>query len=123
MTQQITDATNVHVLPAYKTFAAFLRTEYAPAGRTTLSVTSLPDGEKRYENDIYARTTTPMTPDEIHQLGLREIDRIQAEMIVIAKKEGFADLASFRASSRPIRNIFRPPPSKFSTISVTISPR
>ncbi len=39
-----------------------------------------------------------MTPDEIHQLGLREIDRIQAEMAVIAKKEGFADLASFRAS-------------------------
>ena len=98
LTQQITDATNVDVLPAYKTFAAFLRTEYAPAGRTTLSVTSLPDGEKRYENDIYARTTTRMTPEEIHQLGLREIDRIQAEMTVIAKKEGFADLASFRAS-------------------------
>src|SRR5246500_4593891 len=39
-----------------------------------------------------------MTPDEIHQLGLREIDRIEAEMLAIAKKEGFADLASFRAS-------------------------
>ncbi len=98
LTQQITDAVNTDVLPAYKTFAAFLRTEYAPAGRTTLSITSLPDGEKRYENDIYARTTTHMTPDEIHQLGLREIDRIQAEMTAIAKKEGFADLASFRAS-------------------------
>ena len=76
---------------------AFMR-EYAPAGRTTLSVTSLPDGEKRYQNDIYARTTTHMTPNEIHQLGLREIDRIQAEMTAIAKKEGFADLAAFRAS-------------------------
>ena len=98
MTQQITDAINTDVIPAYKTFATFLRTEYAPHGRTTLAVTSLPDGEKRYENDIYARTTTHMTPDEIHQLGLREIARIQAEMTVIAKKEGFADLASFRAS-------------------------
>ena len=39
-----------------------------------------------------------MTADEIHQLGLREVDRIQAEMTVIAKKEGFADLTSFRAS-------------------------
>jgi uncharacterized protein (DUF885 family) len=96
--QQITDAINTDVIPAYKTFANFLRTEYAPAGRTTLSITSLPDGEKRYQNDIYARTTTHMTPDEIHQLGLREIDRIQAEMTAIAKKEGFADLASFRAS-------------------------
>ncbi len=98
LTQQITDAINADVVPAYKSFAAFLRTEYAPAGRTTLSITSLPDGQKRYENDIYARTTTHMTPDEIHQLGLREIDRIQAEMTAIAKKEGFADLASFRAS-------------------------
>jgi uncharacterized protein (DUF885 family) len=98
LTQQITDAINTDVIPAYKTFANFLRTEYAPAGRTTLSITSLPDGQKRYENDIYARTTTRMTPDEIHQIGLREIDRIQAEMTAIAKKDGFADLASFRAS-------------------------
>ncbi len=98
LTQEITDAINTDVLPAYKTFAAFVRTEYSPAGRTALSITSLPDGEKRYQNDIYARTTTHMTPDEIHQLGLREIDRIEAEMTAIAKKEGFADLASFRAS-------------------------
>jgi uncharacterized protein (DUF885 family) len=98
LTQEITDAINTDVLPAYKKFAEFVRTEYAPQGRTTLSVTSLPDGPKRYENDIYARTTTHMTPDEIHQLGLREIDRIQGEMTAIAKKEGFADLASFRAS-------------------------
>jgi len=98
LTQQITDAINIDVIPAYKTFAAFLQTEYAPEGRTTLAITSLPDGEKRYQNDIYARTTTRKTPDEIHQLGLREIDRIQAEMTAIAKKAGFADLASFRAS-------------------------
>jgi uncharacterized protein (DUF885 family) len=98
LTEQVTDAINSDVIPAYKTFAAFLRAEYAPAGRTTLSITSLADGEKRYQNDIYARTTTRMTPDEIHQLGLREIDRIQAEMTVIAKKAGFADLDSFRAS-------------------------
>ncbi len=98
LTQQITEAINTDVIPAYKTFANFLRTEYAPAGRTTLSITSLPDGEKRYQNDIYARTTTHMTADEIHQLGLREMARIEAEMTAIAKKEGFADLASFRAS-------------------------
>jgi len=98
LTQQITDAINTDVLPAYKTFAAFIQTDYAPLGRTSISVTSLPDGQKRYENDIYARTTTRMTADEIHQLGLREIDRIEAEMTAIAKKEGFADLASFRAS-------------------------
>jgi uncharacterized protein (DUF885 family) len=98
LTEKITDAVNNEVLPAYKKFAEFTRTEYAPQGRTTLSIMSLSDGKKRYENDIYARTTTHMTAEEIHQLGLREIDRIEAEMTAIAKKEGFADLTSFRAS-------------------------
>ena len=98
LTQQIADAVNTDVIPAYKKFADFIRTKYAPQGRTNLGVTSLPDGVKRYENNIYGRTTTHMTPDEIHQLGLREIDRIQAEMTAIAKKEGFADLVAFRAS-------------------------
>jgi uncharacterized protein (DUF885 family) len=98
LTREITDTVNADVIPAYRLFADFLRTVYAPEGRTTLSVTSLPDGQKRYENDIYARTTTRLTPDEIHQIGLREIDRIEGEMTRIAKKEGFADLAAFRAS-------------------------
>ena len=98
LTQQITEAVNNDVIPAYRKFANFVKTEYAPQGRTTLAITSLPDGQKRYENDIYARTTTHLSADEIHQIGLREIDRIEAEMTAIAKKEGFADLASFRAS-------------------------
>jgi uncharacterized protein (DUF885 family) len=98
LTQRITDAVSSEVIPAYKQFADFVKTEYAPKGRTTLAITSLPEGQKRYENDIYGRTTTHLTADEIHQIGLKEIDRIEAEMTVIAKKEGFADLASFRAS-------------------------
>src|SRR5271157_5527956 len=53
LTDQITAAINTDVIPAYKTFATFVRTEYAPHGRTTLAITSLPDGEKRYANDIY----------------------------------------------------------------------
>jgi uncharacterized protein (DUF885 family) len=98
LTQQTSAAIDTDVIPAYKAFAAFLRTEYAPHGRTTLAVTSLSDGEKRYQNDIYGRTTTHMTAEEIHQLGLREIERIEGEMTLIGKKEGFADLAAFRAS-------------------------
>lgn len=98
LTQEITDAVNKDVFPAYRNFAKFVQDEYAPHGRTTLAITSLPEGERRYANDIYARTTTRMTPDQIHQLGLREIDRIQTEMLAIAKKEGFHDLASFRES-------------------------
>jgi uncharacterized protein (DUF885 family) len=98
LTQQITDAINEEVIPAYKKFAAFVQTQYAPAGRTNLAVTSLPDGQKRYENNIYGRTTTHLTADEIHQLGLREITRIEADMLVIAKKEGYADLDSYRVA-------------------------
>ena len=99
LTKVVTDAVNNEVLPAYKQFLEFIATEYAPHGRTTLSVTSLAGGEARYVNDIRSRTTvSDKTPDEIHQLGLREIDRIEAEMLVIARKEGFADLASFRGS-------------------------
>jgi len=98
LSEEIVTAVSKEVLPAYKKFADFMRNEYAPQGRTSLAIASLPDGQKRYEHEIYARTTTHMTADEIHQLGLREIDRIEAEMLVIAKKQGFADLASFRAA-------------------------
>jgi uncharacterized protein (DUF885 family) len=101
LTQQITDAANQEVLPAYKAFANFIATEYAPHGRTTLSVTSLPGGESRYQHNISVRTTiSNLTPDQIHQLGLRESARIEAEMLAIAKKEGFSDVASFDASVR-----------------------
>ena len=99
LTKDITDTVSNEVLPAYKQFSEFIAKEYAPHGRTTLAVTSLPGGEARYANDIRSRTTvSDKTPDEIHQLGLREIARIEAEMLVIAKKEGFNDLASFRES-------------------------
>src|SRR5450432_1039663 len=98
LTQAITEAVDTDVLPAYKKFAEFARNDYAPQGRRALSITSLADGQKRYENAIYARTTTHMTADEIHQLGLREIDRIEYEMTAIARKLGFADLAAFRVS-------------------------
>jgi uncharacterized protein (DUF885 family) len=99
LTREITNTANNEVLPAYKAFAAFVANEYAPKGRTTLSVVSLPGGEERYRNEIRSRTTlSSLTPDQIHQIGLKEIDRIQAEMLVIARKEGFNDLASFRES-------------------------
>jgi uncharacterized protein (DUF885 family) len=99
LTQQITEVVNNEVLPAYKAFAAFIATDYAPHGRTTLSVASLPGGEDRYRHDIRSSTTvSDLTPDQIHQIGLREMDRIGAEMLTIARQEGYSDLASFSAS-------------------------
>jgi uncharacterized protein (DUF885 family) len=99
LTGAITDAVVHEVLPAYKAFSDFIAADYAPHGRTTLSIASLPGGKQRYLNDIHSRTTVSnLTPDQIHAIGLAEIDRIQADMLTIARKEGFADLASFRAS-------------------------
>ena len=99
LTQLITAAVNNEVIPAYKGFAAFVAAEYAPQGRSTLSVASLPGGKERYLNDIRSRTTiSTLSPEKIHAIGLREIERIQGEMLVIAKSQGFADVASFRDS-------------------------
>jgi len=99
LTQLITAAVNNEVIPAYKGFAAFVATEYAPQGRSTLSVTSLPGGKERYLNDIRSRTTiSTLSPEKIHAIGLHEIERIQGEMLVIARSQGFADVASFRDS-------------------------
>ncbi len=95
----IGDAVQNEVLPAYRQFANFIATEYAPHGRTELAATSLPDGERRYLNYIRSRTTvSTLTPDQIHQIGLREIERIEADMAVIAHHEGYPDLAEFRES-------------------------
>ena len=98
LTKEITDAVNTEVLPAYKQFSAFIATDYAPHGRTTLAVTSLPDGQKRYQNDIHRLTTTSLTPEEIHQIGLSEMTRIEGEMTVLAKSQGYPDIAAFRAA-------------------------
>jgi uncharacterized protein (DUF885 family) len=99
LTKLITDAVNNEVLPAYKQFGAFIATEYAPHGRTTLTVASLPGGKERYLNDIRSRTTiSNLSPAQIHAIGLKEIERIEGEMLVIAEKEGFADVAAFRES-------------------------
>jgi uncharacterized protein (DUF885 family) len=98
LTAEITDAINQDVIPAYRAFAAFIATDYAPHGRTNLAVTSLPDGARRYQNDILGRTTTHLTPDQIHTIGLNEVARLTAEMTTLAHKAGFKDLAAFRDS-------------------------
>ena len=88
-------AIRTSVLPAYAKFAKFVRDEYAPAGRTDVGMWSLPKGVERYNRRIRRSTTTNMTADEIHQLGLREVARIEGEMLQIAKKLGYNDLPSF----------------------------
>lgn len=86
------------VLPAYLRFARFLEVSYIPAGRADPGIWSLPDGPKYYQFLVRQSTTTNLTADQIHQIGLDEVKKDEAEMLAIAQKLGFNDLASFRAS-------------------------
>ena len=95
---ELLDAVQKQVLPAYTRFARFLQGQYIPAGRTEYGVWSLPDGDKYYAFRVRQSTTTDLTPDQIHQIGLDEVKRNEAEMLVIAQKLGFKDIASLRAS-------------------------
>lgn len=88
------------VLPAYSRFAEFLRKDYAPQGRTEYGVWALPDGAARYRFAVRANTTTDFSPEAIHEMGLKQVKEIEAEMLVIAKQQGFSDLESFNEHIR-----------------------
>jgi len=96
--KQMLDAIAQEVLPAYLRFARFLQVSYIPAGRTDAGIWALPDGAKYYKFLIHRSTTTDLTPEQIHQIGLDEVKRDEAEMLAIAQKLGFKDLPTFRAS-------------------------
>jgi uncharacterized protein (DUF885 family) len=91
-------AISKEVLPAYKQFAHFLQVSYIPAGREQPGISALPDGPAYYRFLVRRTTTTDLTPSEIHQIGLEQVQKDEAEMLTIAKKLGFQDLKSFRAS-------------------------
>ena len=86
------------IAPAYMRFADFVAREYAPRGRSEVGVWSLPDGEARYAARVKQVTTTEMTPDEIHQLGRREVARIEGEMKAVAQRLGYADTKALDAA-------------------------
>jgi uncharacterized protein (DUF885 family) len=86
------------VLPAYARFAEFVRKDYAPQGRTEPGVWSLPDGNAYYAFLVKESTTTDLTPDQIHQLGLAQVKEIEARMKEVAAKLGYKDLKSFNAA-------------------------
>ena len=93
----IVKAVDEDVRPAYRKLATFVEKEYAPKGRTALGVSSLPNGERLYRFQVAQMTTTDESAEAIHQLGLSEVERIETEQAVIARKLGAKDLAEFRA--------------------------
>lgn len=86
------------VLPAYVKFTAFVRDDYAPHGRSEPGVWSLPDGPERYAFRVKESTTTDLTPEEIHEIGLAQVKEIEGRMLQVVNQLGFKDLKSFSAS-------------------------
>jgi uncharacterized protein (DUF885 family) len=95
---EMLDTITKEVLPAYKHFARFLEVSYVPAGRDEIGISALVDGPKYYKFLIHRTTTTDLTADQIHQIGLDEVKKDEADMLAIAQKLGFQDLKTFRAS-------------------------
>ena len=91
--KRLTEAYRVMIadqlMPAYKRLRAFIADEYLPASRATVSLSALPDGEAWYAFNAKTQTTTDLTPAQIHEIGLKEVERIHAEMHEVMKQVGF----------------------------------
>jgi uncharacterized protein (DUF885 family) len=94
------------IIPAYKRFAVFVRDEYAPYGRSEPGAWSLPDGDARYRFQIRRMTTTDLTPDQIHEIGVKQLAETETAMLALAHKLGFSDLGSFNQHIKSDRSLY-----------------
>jgi len=78
-----------HVIPAYANLLKFFRDDYVPHARKTLAAEALPDGKAFYRQQIREYTTLDLDPEAIHEIGLKEVARIDAEMQATMKETGF----------------------------------
>jgi len=98
--------------PAIRRLAAFARNEYLPKARTSDGFGALPGGEGMYSYSVRISTTTDLTPEEIHQLGLKEVKRIQPLFLAAGEKAGYSgNVGGVRAwlRTRPENNPFESP--------------
>jgi uncharacterized protein (DUF885 family) len=86
------------VTPAYVKFTAFVRDEYAPKGRTEPGAWSLPDGDAWYAFRVKESTTTNLSPETIHELGLEQVKEIESRMVEVVHQLGYKDMKEFKAS-------------------------
>ena len=96
LTAAFKDAIENKVIPVYQRVANFVGDEYMSAARETVGLYALPDGPEWYAFNVRRITTTDLTPEEIHQIGLDEVARIHAEMHGVMEEVGFeGDLIEF----------------------------
>ncbi|MEZ7516422.1 DUF885 domain-containing protein [Flavobacterium frigidarium] len=89
LTAKYTATITNKLIPQYKKMAEFLKKEYLPASRKTSGIGSLAFGKDLYAVYVKQWTTTSMTPEEIHELGLSEVARLNAEMEKVKSQVGF----------------------------------
>ncbi len=98
ITEETLTAIQDDVLPAYVRFAKFLKAVEIPAGRKEPGVWAIKDGDAYYAFCVRRSTTLDKSPAEIHQIGLDEVKRDEAEMLAIVHKLGYPDLKTFGAA-------------------------
>jgi uncharacterized protein (DUF885 family) len=98
ITEDLLNAIATQVLPSYQRFAKFLSVAYIPNCRKDPGASTLPNGDAYYAFLVRQSTTLDKTPAQIHQIGLDEVKRDEAEMLAIVHKLGFADLKTFGAA-------------------------
>ncbi len=114
------EAIRDRVIPAHRALLSFMRQDYIPHARKTLAADALPDGRAYYQSKLVEFTTTDLTPDQIHEIGLSEVANIRSQMLDVMREVHFArDLPAFltffgpTSSSTPRRrcNCSRRPPT------------
>lgn len=98
--------------PAYAKHLAFYRTTYLPKCARSDSISAQPGGREYYAFRVRQETTTTLTPDQIHEVGLRESARIRSEMEAVAKSAGFPSREAFIADLRTNPKYFTTTPDQ-----------
>ena len=97
--EELLAAVASQVNPAYLRFGKFLQTQYIPNGRKDPGIWALPDGEAYYRFLVKQSTTTDMTPEQIHQIGIDQVKQDEEQLLAIAQKLGFADIKALEAAA------------------------
>ena len=87
---EATEVIEKTVVPAYRKLDKYFNAKYLPAARDSIGLSALPNGSAWYEHQARSYTTTRLSPDEIHRIGLDEVKRIRDEMDQVIKEVGFA---------------------------------
>ena len=112
------------IVPAYREFSQYFNDTYLPASRDSIGASSLPNGEAFYEYRTRSYTTTQMTPDEIHRLGLNEVKRIRGEMqLIIDELEFDGDFADFLTFLRTDKQFYYDSPEELFEGYLAVSKR